>query len=59
MPIVFWASLEPWAKAMYPAESTWSRRKRAASGLRWRCRKIQYSATIRAKRDDEADDAAR
>ena len=28
MPIVFWASLEPWAKAMNPADTTWRRRKR-------------------------------
>ena len=27
MPIVFWASFEPWAKAMNPAEKTCSRRK--------------------------------
>ena len=41
MPIVFWASLEPWAKAMNPADTTWSRRKRRAIGLRSARRKIQ------------------
>src|SRR5215218_1650392 len=29
MPIVFWASFEPWLKAMYAAETTWRRRKRS------------------------------
>ena len=29
MPIVFWASFEPWLKAMYAAEMTWSRRNRS------------------------------
>ena len=32
MPIVFWASLEPWLKAMNAAEITWSRRKPRVSG---------------------------
>ena len=41
MPIVFWASLEPCAKAMYPADTTWSRRKTRAIGLRFAFRKIQ------------------
>ena len=41
MPIVFWASFEPWAKAMKAADSTWSRRKRRAIGLRRDVRKIQ------------------
>ena len=35
MPIVFCASLEPWAKAMNPAEKICIRRKISASGLRW------------------------
>ena len=47
MPIVFWASLEPWAKAMNPADTTWRRRKRWASGRRAARRKIQKRATIR------------
>ena len=48
MPIVFWASLEPWAKAMKPAEKTCRRRKRRAIGLRFACRKIQNSESISA-----------
>ena len=43
MPIVFWASLEPWANAMKPAERTCALRKPAASGRRWTRRKIQNS----------------
>ena len=34
MPIVFWASFEPWAKAMNAAEKTWSRRKTFAERRR-------------------------
>ena len=49
MPIVFWASFEPWAKAMNAAEPTCKRRKRLAIGLRLDRRKTQYSATIKAK----------
>ena len=41
MPIVFWASLEPWAKAMNAAEKTCRRRNRRAIGLRFDRRKIQ------------------
>ena len=41
MPIVFWASFEPWAKAMNAAEKTWSRRNRRAIGLRCERRKTQ------------------
>ncbi len=41
MPIVFWASFEPWAKAMNAAEPTCRRRKRTAIGLRLDDRKIQ------------------
>ena len=41
MPIVFWASLDPWAKAMNAAEKTCSLRKRTAIGLRFEPRKIQ------------------
>ena len=29
MPIVFWASFEPWLNAMNAAEPTWRRRKRS------------------------------
>ena len=38
MPIVFWASLEPWAKAMNPAEKIWSRRKIVRERLAVACR---------------------
>ena len=41
MPIVFWASFEPWAKAMNAAEKTWSLLNRQAIGLRFDPRKIQ------------------
>ena len=41
MPIVFWASFEPWAKAMNAAEPTCRRRKRTPIGLRLDDRKIQ------------------
>ena len=41
MPIVFWASFEPWAKAMNAAEKTWRRRKRSDIGLRFEQRKTQ------------------
>ena len=48
MPIVFWASLVPWANAMKAAEKTCSRRNRTAIGLRWDFRKIQKMAIINA-----------
>ena len=35
IPIVFWASFEPWANAMYVADTTWRRRNRPLS--RWGC----------------------
>ena len=53
MPIVFWASLEPWAKAMNPAENTWSRRNRDAGpaiGLRVSAVKIQLSSDHQQRR---------
>ena len=49
MPIVFWASFEPWANAMNAAEPTCKRRNRAAIGFRCDRRKIQYRATMKAK----------
>ena len=57
MPIVFWASFEPWAKAMNagrarPAAAGSAR----AIGLRCDRRKIQYSATIRTNAIGEAEE---
>ena len=37
MPIVFWASFEPWLKAMYEADRIWSRRNRRLSRCGWPC----------------------
>ena len=35
IPIVFWASFEPWLKAMYEADRIWSRRNRRFSRAGW------------------------
>ena len=51
MPIVFWASFEPWLKAMYAAETTWSRRNRSLIALGCARRNTFSSTTM----NDEAD----
>ena len=43
-PIVFWASFEPWLKAMYAAERTWSRRNRSLIRFGW-ARRNTFSRT--------------
>jgi hypothetical protein len=40
------ASFEPWLKAMYAAEITWSRRNRSLSTRGWACRNTFRSTTI-------------
>ena len=41
IPIVFWASFEPWLNAMYVAEPTWSFRNRSLSRCGWAWRTTQ------------------
>ncbi len=41
MPIVFWASFEPWLNAMNPADTTWRRRNRTFRRAGWAPRKSQ------------------
>ena len=56
MPIVFWASLEPWANAMQPAEKICSRRNPRVRGRRVAFRNSQCRPTISDEREREADD---
>ena len=56
MPIVFWASLEPWAKAMNPAENTWSLRKMRPQRLAGEVAEDPAQRDHEDERDGEAED---
>ena len=56
MPIVFCASFEPWLKAMYAAEMTWSRRNRSLIVRGWAVSEHVQEHDHQAEPDEDAED---
>ena len=56
MPIVFWASFEPWLKAMNAAETTWSRRNRSLIRRGFARRNTFRITTMSSEADRDPED---